>query len=28
LAMGLAFGLGGVKHAEQMIGDLRRRIEE
>ena len=28
LAMGLAFGLGGVKHAEQMIGDLRRRIQE
>ena len=28
LAMGLAFGLGGVKHAEQMLGDLRRRIEE
>ena len=28
LAMGLAFGLGGVKHAEQMIGDLRRRIGE
>ncbi|MEK7121139.1 MAG: hypothetical protein AAB857_00350, partial [Patescibacteria group bacterium] len=28
LAMGLAFGLGGVKHAEQMIGDLKRRIEE
>ena len=28
LAMGLAFGLGGVKHAESVIGDLRRRIEE
>ena len=28
LAMGLAFGLGGVKHAESMLGDLRRRIEE
>lgn len=28
LAMGLAFGLGGVKHAESMIGDLRRRMEE
>ncbi len=28
LAMGLSFGLGGVKHAEQMIGDLRRRIGE
>ena len=27
LAMGLAFGLGGVKHAEQMLGDLKRRIE-
>ncbi len=28
LAMGLAFGLGGVKHAESMLGDLKRRIEE
>ena len=28
LAMGLAFGLGGVKHAEQMIGDMRKRIGE
>lgn len=28
LAMGLAFGLGGVRHAEGMIGDLKRRIEE
>ena len=28
LAMGLAFGLGGVKHAETMIGDLKRRMEE
>lgn len=28
LAMGLAFGLGGVKHAESMIGELRKRIEE
>jgi len=28
LAMGLSFGLGGVKHAEQMIGDLKKRIEE
>ena len=27
LAMSLAFGLGGVKHAEQMLGDLKRRIE-
>ena len=26
LAMGLAFGLGGVKHAEQVLGDLKRRI--
>ncbi len=28
LALGLAFGLGGVKHADDMIGKLRRRIEE
>jgi len=28
LAVGLAFGLGGVKHADEMIGRLRRRIEE
>lgn len=28
LAMGLAFGLGGVKHADEIIGKLRRRIEE
>ena len=28
LAMGLAFGLGGVRHAEQMIGELKKRIEE
>lgn len=28
LAMGLAFGLGGVKHAEEMIGDLKRRMGE
>ena len=28
LAAGLAFGLGGVKHAEQMIGDMRKKIGE
>ncbi len=28
LALGLSFGLGGVKHADDMIGKLRRRIEE
>lgn len=28
LAIGLAFGLGGVKHAEQMVGDLRKKIED
>lgn len=28
LAIGLAFGLGGVKHADEVIGRLRRRIEE
>ncbi|MBI2064204.1 MAG: hypothetical protein HYT66_00630, partial [Candidatus Yanofskybacteria bacterium] len=28
LAIGLSFGLGGVKHAEQMIGDMRKRIGE
>lgn len=28
LALGLAFGLGGVKHADEMIGGLRRRIED
>jgi len=28
LAMGLAFGLGGVKHAESMLGELKKRIEE
>ncbi len=28
LAVGLAFGLGGVKHAEQMIGDMRKKIGE
>ena len=28
IALGLAFGMGGVKHAESMIGDLRKRIEE
>ena len=28
LALGLSFGLGGVKHADEMIGKLRRRIED
>lgn len=28
LAFGLAFGLGGVKHADEMIGKLRRKIED
>ena len=28
LAIGLSFGLGGVKHADEMIGKLRRRIED
>ena len=28
LAFGLAFGLGGVKHAEELIGNLRKRIGE
>lgn len=28
LAMGLAFGLGGVKHADEMIGDMKRHIGE
>lgn len=28
LALGLAFGLGGVKHADEAISRLRRRIEE
>ena len=28
LAAGLAFGLGGVKHADELIGGLRERIEE
>lgn len=28
LAIGLAFGLGGVKHAEEMIGDMKKRIGE
>lgn len=28
LGAGLAFGLGGVKHAEEMISSLRRRIED
>lgn len=28
LAMGLAFGLGGVRHAEQMLGELKKRMED
>ena len=28
LAIGLAFGLGGVKHADNVIDDLRRKIKE
>lgn len=28
LAMGLSFGLGGVKHAEEMIGQMKKRISE
>jgi hypothetical protein len=28
LALGLSFGLGGVKHAEGLIGDLRKKIED
>lgn len=28
LALGLSFGLGGVKHADEVIGRLRKRIEE
>lgn len=28
LALGLSFGMGGVKHADEMIGRLRRRIED
>ncbi len=28
LALGLSFGLGGVKHADEMIGNLRRRVED
>jgi len=28
LALGLSFGLGGVKHADEMISKLRRRIED
>lgn len=28
LALGLSFGLGGVKHADDMIGKLRKRIED
>lgn len=28
LALGLSFGLGGVKHADEMVGRLRRKIED
>lgn len=28
LAIGLSFGLGGVKHAEDIVSNLRRRIED
>jgi len=28
LALGLSFGLGGVRHAEEMIGDMKKRIGE
>ncbi|MEX2090632.1 MAG: hypothetical protein WD989_00665 [Candidatus Paceibacterota bacterium] len=28
LAIGLSFGLGGVRHAEEMIGDMKKRINE
>lgn len=28
LALGLSFGLGGVRHAEEMIGDMKKRIHE
>ena len=28
LALGLSFGLGGVKHADEMINNLRRRVED
>jgi len=28
LALGLSFGLGGVKHADSFIGELKRKIEE
>ncbi|MEK7515202.1 MAG: hypothetical protein AAB608_02385 [Patescibacteria group bacterium] len=28
LAIGLSFGLGGVKHAEEMVASLRRRIQD
>lgn len=28
VAVGLSFGLGGVKHADEMIGKLRRKIED
>jgi hypothetical protein len=28
LAVGLAFGLGGVKHADSLIGNLKKKIEE
>jgi len=28
IAIGLSFGLGGVKHAEELVRDLRKKIEE
>ena len=28
LAIGLAFGLGGVKHADELIGSLRKKIQD
>jgi hypothetical protein len=28
LAIGLSFGLGGVRHAEEMIGDMKKKINE
>ena len=28
LAVGLSFGLGGAKHAEEMVGQLKRRMED
>ena len=28
LAIGLAFGMGGIKHADEIIGKLRKKIED